>query len=205
MSLKFYYAPMSTASVTALVLEELEVPHERILVTVGEGTRKPEFLKINPNGKVPVIEHDGTVIFESSAITMYLGEVYGVDKKLYPASGPSRGEAMMWIGWANVTLGEAAGRWLRNTNDNVPEDLRNAKVGQAAREDIDNCLRILDGALASRAYLVGDFTLADAHIRAFVDWLEFTGIDMAPFKNLRAWADRCAQRPAFQRLRARES
>ena len=202
MSFTFYYAPMSTASVTALVVEELDVPHERVLVTVGEGTREPKFLEINPNGRVPVVVHQGVVIFESCAITMYLGEVFGVDKKLYPPPGPARGEVMKWIAWANVTLGEAVGRWLRNTSDGVPEDLRNAKAGQVARTDIDSSLRIMDGALASRPYLGGDFTLADAHIRSLIDWLEYNGIDLAPFTNLRSWADRTAQRPAFQRLRA---
>lgn len=202
MSFTFYYAPMSTASVTALVVEELDVPHERILVTVGEGTREPKFLAINPNGKVPVVVHEGATIFESSAITMYLGEVFGVEKNLYPPPGPARGEAMKWIAWANVTLGDAIGRWLRNTSEQVPADLRNAKAGQAARADIDGSLRILDGALADRRYLVGEFTLADAHLRSFIDWVEFNGIDLSPFTNLRAWADRCAERPAFQRLRA---
>ena len=70
-------------------------------------TKKPEFLKLNPNGKVPVIVHDGTSIWESAAITMYLGEVFGVDAKLYPAPGPKRGAAMKWIVWGNVSLGEA--------------------------------------------------------------------------------------------------
>ena len=202
MSFTFYYAPMSTASVTALVVEELGVPHERVQVTLKEDTKTPEFLKINPNGRVPVIVHEGTAIFESSAITMYLGEVFGTNKGLYPPPGPQRGEAMKWIAWANVTLGEAIGRWLRNTMDSVPEDQRSSAAGRVARSDMDDCLRILDGAVRDRPYLVGEFTLADAHVRSFIDWLTFSGISLDAFTHLSAWADRCAERPAFQRLRA---
>lgn len=111
MSLTFYYAPMSTASVTEGVLAELGVPCERVKLDIGAGdTRKPHFLEVNPNGRVPAIVHDGTPIWESAAITMYLGETFGEDAGLYPAPGPKRGEAMKWITWGNVALAEAGGR-----------------------------------------------------------------------------------------------
>ena len=123
MSLTFYYSPMSTASITSLVLEELGVPCEKIKLDIKKGeTRTPEFLRLNPNGKIPLVVHDGTSIWESAAITMYLGEVFGVGKNLYPAPGPKRGEAMKWITWANVTLGDAVGRWLRNTSEWTPAE-----------------------------------------------------------------------------------
>src|SRR5579863_736671 len=130
MSLIFYGAPMSTASITELVLAELGVPHERVAVDIkAGGTKKPEFMKLNPNAKVPTIVHDGTAIWESAAITMYLGETFGVEKKLYPAPGPKRGEAMKWIVWTHVTLGEAVYRYARNTQNWVPAEQQNAKAG----------------------------------------------------------------------------
>src|SRR5262245_49722860 len=135
MSLVFYYAPMSTASITQLVLEELGIPCEKVKLDLQKGdTKKPEFVKLNPNAKVPVIVHDGTVIFESSAITMYLGETFGVDKKLYPAPGPKRGEAMKWIAWAAVSLGDAVGRWTRNTREWYPAEQHNAKAAEVAKK-----------------------------------------------------------------------
>src|ERR1043165_2347013 len=101
MSLAFYYSQMSTAVITNLVLEELGVPCEKIQLDLRKGeTHTAEFLKLNPNGKVPLIVHDGTPIWESAAITMYLGEMFGVEKNLYPAPGPKRGEAMKWVTWA---------------------------------------------------------------------------------------------------------
>jgi glutathione S-transferase len=111
MSLTFYFAPMSTASITEAVLAELAIPFDLVTLNISIGdTKKPEFLKVNPNGRVPAIVHEGVAIWESSAITMYLGEVFGVDANLYPAAGPKRGEAMKWIAWGNVTLAEPASR-----------------------------------------------------------------------------------------------
>jgi glutathione S-transferase len=203
MSLTFYYAPMSTASVTSLVLAELDIPHERVRVDITNGgTKTPEFLQLNPNGKVPVIVHDGTVIFESCAITMYLGETFGVAKKVYPEPGPRRGEAMKWIAWANVTFGEAIGRWARNTKEWVPAEQRNQRVGELARKDIDGGLRILDAALEGRSFLAGDYTLADAHLRSFFDWASYLSIDLSSYQHLQAWAGRCAERPGYQKLMA---
>lgn len=203
MSLIFYHSPMSTATVTALVLEELAVPCEKVKLDIKKGeTKKPDYLKLNPNGKVPCIIHDGTAIWESSAITMYLGETFGVQKNLYPAPGPQRGEAMKWIAWANVTLGEAVGRWARNTMEGVPAEQRNAKAGEAAKADIQGCLRIVDQSLEGRQFLVGEYTLADTHVNAFMDWLRHMKIDLAPYKNLNAWGQRCCARPAYAKVMA---
>jgi glutathione S-transferase len=203
MSLTFYYAPMSTAGITDLVLEELGVPCERIKVDIREGgTRKPEFLRLNPNGKVPLIVHEGTPIWESAAITMYLGEVFGVERNLYPAAGPQRGEAMKWIVWTNVTCGDAVFRFMRNTSEWTPAEQHNAKAAEAARADILNCLRIADEALAERKFLVGSYTLADAHMNSFVDWLRHMQTDLSAYGHLNAWSDRCKARPAYARAQA---
>ncbi len=203
MSLVFYHSPMSTASITEVVLAELEVPHEVVVLDIRAGdTKKPEFLKINPNGKVPVIVHDGTVIWESSAITMYLGETFGVEKGLYPAAGPLRGEAMKWIAWGGVTLAQAVVRWTHNTMDWVPEDQRNAKIGEIGKTEVLNCLRILDDALEGKEFICGTYSLADAHLNSFIDWLRMMKVDMSAFTRLNAWGERCSARPAYVRLMA---
>jgi glutathione S-transferase len=201
MSLAFYYSPMSTAVITDLVLEELGVPCEKVKLDLKKGeTRSPEFLRLNPNGKVPVVVHDGTPIWESAAITMYLGEVFGVEKGLYPAPGPKRGEAMKWITWANVSLGEAVSRWMRNTAEWTPAEQRNAKAAEAARADTQNCLRILNEALEGKQFLMGGYTLADTHLNSLTDWLRFMKMDLSPYAHLNAWSQRCAARPAYVRV-----
>ncbi len=144
--------------------------------------------------------HDGTVLWESAAITMHLGETFGVERKLYPPPGAKRAEAMKWIVWANVTLGEAVGRWTRNTSDYYPEEQRNAKAGDVAKADMEKCLAILNGDLEGKAFLTGEYTLADTHVNSLLDWLRFMKVDMAPYPNVVAWGQRCAAAP-----RTRES
>jgi glutathione S-transferase len=198
MSLTFYYAPMSTATLTEAVLAELDVPCERVKVDLKAGdTHKPEFLKLNPNGVVPLIVHDGTPIWESAAITMYLGEVFGVDAKLYPELGPKRGEAMKWIAWGNVTLGEAASR-LASTFSPGAEGA--AQKAEKAKADLAVRLKVLDGALEGKSFLLGDYSLADTHLHGFCSWLGMMQFDLKPFTHVKEWLKRCNQRPALANL-----
>jgi len=203
MSLKFYHAPMSTAVITHLVLEELGVSYEAIQLDLKSGdTKKPEFLELNPNGKVPVIVHDGTVLWESAAITMYLGEIFGVEKKLYPAPGPQRGELMKWITWSNVTLGEAVARFARNVQDWVPIEQRNARAGEVAKQELNACLGVLDRALERKPFLGDNYSLADTHLNSIVDWIRFMKIDLSSYTNLEVWSKRCQDRPAYSKVMA---
>ncbi len=202
MSLTFYYAPMSTASMTDVVIHELGVPCERVKLDLkgGDG-KKPEFLKVNPNAKVPAIVHEGTAIFESAAITLYLGEAFGVEKGLFPAPGPKRGEAMKWIVWSNVSLGDAVRRFTWNTMPwTGPADEKNEKAGERAKGDIAAHLKILDDALAGKEYLLGTYTLVDTHLHAFTDWIRSMHFDFAPYTNVAAWSQRCGARPAYQKV-----
>lgn len=204
MSLIFYYSPMSTAMITDVVLEELGMPCERVTIELNKGqTHTPEYLRLNPNGKVPLLVHDGTPICESAAITLYLGEIFGVAKGLYPAPGTERGAAMKWVVWANVTLAEAAGRWMRNTSEYYPVEQHNAKAAEAAKVDMRGCLHILDAALAGKPFLLGDYTLADAHVNSVIRWLRFMEFDFSTYGNLNAWSQRCTARPAHERAMAR--
>lgn len=206
MSLVFYSAPMSTAGVTELVLAELDVPFERVRVDLKKGdAKKPEFLRLNPNARVPLIVHDGTPIWESAAITIYLGETFGVKKGLWPEAGPRRGEAMKWVVWGNVTLVEAVGRWARNALGWSPPDEQNAKAGESGKRDLHGGLRVLDQSLEGKQFLCGEVTLADAHLGSIIQWFGHLGVDFAPYPHLRAWSERYNARPANARAMAAES
>ena len=198
MSLTFYYAPHSSASPVHWTLEELGVPYEKVQLDYRAGDlKKPEFLKLNPNAKVPVLVHDGVAIFESAAIQLYLGELFGVAKGLYPAPGPKRGEVMKWIVWTNVTLGEAMSRLGRNVGQWAPEDERNAKAGATAKADIMGLLQVVENTLQGRPYLTGEtFTLADLHLASWIDYVRMMQIDLTPYPTLVAWCSRCTSRPA---------
>lgn len=200
MTLVFHLAPMSTAVTTHWVLEELGVPYEKVQLDLAAGdARKPAHLALNPNGKVPVIVHDDVPIFESAAISIYLGETFGVERKLFPAPGPRRGPAMSWIVWANVSLGEAWARVLHNSSPRIPAERHNAKALEAARADTDALLTVLDGALANSRYLLGaEFSIVDAHVASWTAYIAMLGHSLARHGRVEAWNARCTARPAFQ-------
>src|SRR4051812_47245200 len=155
MSLKFYYTPMSSATRIHWALEELGVSYDKIKVDLAAGDqRKPEYLALNPNGKVPLLVVDDAPIFESLAIVLYLGETYGVEKGLFPELGPARAEAFKWLAWAGVTLTDALTRVIRNSSDRFPEEQRNAKAGEQAKKDLADLWAMLDRELEGKEYLV---------------------------------------------------
>jgi glutathione S-transferase len=198
MGIVFYYTPMSSATRVHWALEELGLPYDKLKLdlTVGD-QRKPEFLKINPNGKVPTLVIDGQPLFESLAILIYLGETYGVDKGLFPPSGPQRLPALQWMAWGSVSFSEAVTRYMRNTSDRWPTEQRSAGAAEAARTEIYAMLKVLDAALEGRSFILGGFSIADCAIATMVAFAGRIGLDLSPYANVSAWVGRCVSRPAF--------
>jgi glutathione S-transferase len=200
MSLVFHYAPQSSAVTVHWALAELGVPCERVRVDLKAGaTRTPEFLKLNPNGKVPLLVHDGVPVFESAAIIIHLGEAFGVEKKLFPAPGLQRAEALKWLVWTNVSLGGALRVWFHATAGVAEEARPAAAAGAAAKAEVEQHLGVLDEALRGRTWLVGEaFSLVDVHVLGWTAWVGMCGFDLARFANVDAWVKRGASRPAFR-------
>jgi glutathione S-transferase len=204
MPLIYYYAPMSTAVRTTWAIEELGVPCERVKLDFRKKETKTEaFLKLNPNGVVPLLVVDGVPIFESTAILLYLGETYGVDKGLYPPPGLKRAETLKWVIWANVGFFDPMNRWARNTASYIPAEQHNAKAAEVASRDLGAVMQILEDALAGKSYLMDDkFSLADLAVSSYLGWLMFMGYDYGSFKNVAAWGKSCLGRPAAERTNA---
>jgi glutathione S-transferase len=210
MSLVFYGAPMSTASITEAVLAELDVPHERRMLEIGpHGTQSAEFLKVNPNGRVPAIVHDGTALWESAAITLYLGECFGVERGLFPAPGAGRGRAMSWVVWSNVALAEAGSRLASAMPqggdggvqpDSIDHSEEDAAAEARARADIGKLLGVLEGGLGSQDFLLGGYSLVDTHVSSIVGWLAMMAVSVEPYPAIAAWMGRCWSRPALARM-----
>lgn len=201
MSLVFYYAPMSTAVTVHWALEELGIPYERVDIDLAARDQdEPGYLALNPNGKVPLVVHDGVPIFESAAIMIHLGETFGVARNLFPPPGLERAEALKWLVWANASLGVAVARFLGNTSERVPADQRNAKAAEVARADVEKHLGILDAELANKTFLVGErFSLVDVHLASYVGWIAMIGFSLERWRNLHAWLHRAAERPGHAR------
>ena len=199
MSLIFYYAPQSSAVTVHWALEELGVPYEKVKIDLqARDQDKPAFKALNPNGKVPVLVHDGTPVFESAAIIIHLGETFGVEKKMYPPPGARRAEALKWLVWCNVSVGEALSRHMHNSSERIPAERHNAKAAEVAKVDVEKHLAILDEALTGKTWLVGDsFSLVDVHVAGWAAYVGMCGFDTKRWANLDAWTKRCTARPGF--------
>jgi glutathione S-transferase len=206
MAITFYYSPMSNATRVHWSLEELGIAYEKVKLDLRAGDqKKPEFLALNPNGKVPTLVIDGTPMFESVAIQIALGERYGVEKGLWPALGsPEHLMALTWLIWGQVTLGASLMRYMANTSDYIPKELHHPKQAEVALADTNTQLGMLNGRLSDRDYVTGDrFTLADLDLASVLGWgLHVAKIDLAAFPKVADWLGRSSKRPANSRVMA---
>jgi glutathione S-transferase len=203
MGIVLYYTPMSSATKVQWALEELGIPYDKVKIDLSKGEhRQPQFLALNPNGKVPCMVVDGQPVFESLAMLLYLGETFGVDKGLFPAPGAQRLEAFKWMAWGSVSLAEASLRLMRNTSG--PPDQRSAGAATAARTEITDLVHVLDTSIAGRQFVLGDkFSLVDCALGTMI-WVlgQRLHVDLAPYANVGAWTARIMDRPALARAMA---
>ena len=192
-----YWHPMSSATPVACALAELGVPHERVKIDITTGEqRRPDYLALNPNGKVPTITVDGAPMFEALAIELWLGQTYGVQSGLWPAEGtPERLLAMAWSTWAYVTYGAQVFRLQTAKDMGTPGDAH----GTAAHKALDELLTVLDGRLSNKPWWLGEaYTLADLIVASVIGYSVYLGapVDQHPITN--AWLQKVQARPAMQ-------
>ncbi|ORY20305.1 glutathione S-transferase [Rhizoclosmatium globosum] len=201
MTLMFYYMPYSTAGTTHDVLAALGVEHEVKELSIANGdTESPAFLAVNPNGRVPVIVHNGTPIWESAAITIYLGEVFGTKAGLYPEPGPQRGQAMSWLVWSSTTLSLAAGTYFGHlpsapetkSKESIPVGERSPFEAARSLKKLHKALHVLDDALAKHPFIIGkSFSLVDVHVKSFIEWVRMLSVDFTQYGNIATWLQAC--------------
>jgi glutathione S-transferase len=197
MSITFYYNPMSSASRIHLSLDELGIPYEKVLIDLqAKDQKKPEFLALNPNGKVPTIVIDGQPMFESIAIQIYLGERFGVERGLWPALGSREHmQALTWLCWHQVSLAMPLFTYLHQVS--APAEQRNHPQLEANLAEVHQMLAILDARLGERGNIVHDkWTLVDTDAASTVGWgLQTAKIDANRYPHLNAWLGRFEARP----------
>ena len=190
-----------TRSLRALwSLRELGVDFdfERVNLLAGDHQR-PEFLRLNPAGKVPVLVDGDLVISESAAIVLYLAEKYP-EKKLLPADLRMRAQVYRWVMFAMTELEQPLWRITRHTVL-LPEDKRLPQDVALAREDFTRMAAVFEQHMAGRSFIVGDaITAADCVTAYLMDWANEQGLlDGKP--NMQAYLKRMYDRPtAAQRI-----
>lgn len=180
--------------------EELGLAYEAIDAGGAFGVvDTPEYRAMNPNGRVPVIEDDGFVLWESNTIVRYLLAKHAPDSAWYPADAQARATADKWMDW---TTSSFAGPFrtvfwgvLR-----TPAEKQDWKAINAAIKECDELLNMADHVLISQPYLSGnDIGMGDIPLGSFIyAWFEMP-IERAPQPHLQAWYERLKQRVAYQK------
>jgi len=196
--LRIHGSPRSRAIRTLWMVGELGLDYAHNDVAPrSPGTRTPEFLALNPNGRVPVIEDDGFVLAESMAINLYLARKHG---KLYPSGAHNEALAWQWSFWETDRLDRQIVAYANHTMA-LPEAQRDPALAKAAWNEMVPALDVPDIALAKAPWLAGeDFTVADLNVASAL----YRGLflDLGRWPAVTAWLHKCWDRPAAKRARA---
>ena len=192
--LKIYGIARTRAFRALWMAMELGIDYEHDPVEIGDaGARTPEFLAINPNGRLPVIVDDGFVLFESLAITLYLAKKHSPGR-LYPGTLEGEARAWQWSLWAVTEVDRGVNIWSLHAVRLPPEEQDLAKRAEALKVLVAP-FKVLDAAVSQQPYLLGDdFTVADLNVAAVIS--RAVDMDLGAVPNLQAWLMRCLQRPA---------
>lgn len=192
--MKLYYSPGACSLSPHIVLHEAGLAYEPVLAStkthkLPDGT---DFYSINPLGYVPVLElDDGTRLRECQAIVQYLAD-QAPQKNLAPAPGTlPRYRLQEWLSFISSEVHKGFSPLFA---PNTPDDYK-----PLVKERLLGRLQWIDGELAGKQYLMGEqFSVADAYLFTVSNWAQYVGLDFSQLKNLTAYRERIAARPAVQ-------
>jgi glutathione S-transferase len=198
--LRIYGIARTRAFRALWIAKELGLDYEHIPLEIGEaGARRPEYLAINPNGRLPAIDDNGFVLWESLAITLYLAKKHSTGT-LYPATLEGEAKAWQWSLWSVQEVDRGVNIWSLHAVRLPPED-RDPQRRAEALKVIEAPFKVLDRELAGRPYLLGDeFTVADLNVSAVIS--RAIDMDLSATPRIGDWLRRCLERPAAREARA---
>ncbi len=205
--LQLYSLPTPNGVKVSIMLEEIGLAYEPHRIDIGANeTWTPEFLSLNPNGKIPaIVDPNGPGgkplgLFESGAILVYLAEKSG---KLIPADPAGRYETMQWVFFQMAAIGPMFGQvgFFHKFAGREYEDKRPLK---RYADESKRLLGVIETRLAGRDWIMGEYSIADISMLGWVrNLVGFYGagdlVDYGAFKRVPAWLERGLQRPAVQR------
>jgi len=199
-ALKLYDAvPSSNSDRVKIALHEKGLPYTRVtLVLANKDQKRPEFLTLNPYGKVPVIDDGGHVLFESCIINEYLDEKYP-NPPLMPQDAYLRGRGRVLIDYALNYMHEPY--WALRGEMLKPAGKRDEMIISEKHRSLRDLLQYLESALADQPYFLGDLTLTDIAIVPRALRMEAYGALPAPsLPRLNAWLERMKSRPSVRAI-----
>ncbi len=191
-----YTSPTPNGRKISIMLEEIGLTYTVQYISLMEQDQKrPEFLAMNPNGRIPVIvdrDNDDFVVFESGAIMIYLAEKTG---QLLPREEKARSRVIQWLMFQMGGLGPMMGQanvFFRYHPEKIP-----AAIDRYQHESL-RLLTVLDGQLNGRDYLCDDYSIADIANWCWAVTHEWSGVDISGLDNLQAWLERLSGRKAVE-------
>ena len=194
--LVFFHYPLSRARIVHWMLEEIGAPYTVKLVNMEKGEHKrPDFLAINPMGKLPAIQHGGTVVTEAAAICAYLADAFPAANLAPPPSSPERGTYYRWMFFGAGCVEPATIDRMFNR----PQIEKPSALGYGSYEDT---MHALEKALISGTFILGErFSAADVYVGSQIMW----GVRMKaiePRAAFQKYIGILMERPAFTRVLA---
>jgi len=192
--LRIYGIARTRAFRALWIAKELGLDYEHLPIEIGDaGARSPEFLRLNPNGRLPFIDDGGFALFESLAITLYLAKKYS-SGKLYPVALEDEARAWQWSFWAIAEVDRGVNIWSLHAV-RLPQAERDAVKREEALKVLSSPFKVLDAAVSRQLYLLGqEFTVADLNVAAVIS--RAIDMDLTAVPNLKAWLTHCLERPA---------
>jgi glutathione S-transferase len=198
--LKLYDSPECPfCQKTRIVLAEKDLSYEIVPVDLQAGEQKrPDFLKLNPFGKVPVLLDDEVIVYDSTIINEYLEDEYP-HPQLMPSDSAARARVRTFEDYADNAFIPLTGTIMRELRK--PEGERDQEKLTTSRQQVSRMLAVIDGSLAGRNWLVGNFSLADVAFAPRVVILPALGVTLDPeWRNVASWIQRLNQRASVHDL-----
>jgi glutathione S-transferase len=203
--LTLYYSPGACSMASHITLEETGASYEAKPILLAKGEHKTEaYLKINPRGKVPALDIDGTVLTENTAILSYLARRFP-EKRLMPADLLGEAHCIATMAWLSNTVHPCFTHIMRPERFTAEESAQ-AGVKEAGRQSFWACLQEIDRLLKGKQWMAGaQFTVCDPYTLVFYSWgsrIELSVKDLAAYT---AFKDRMLSRPAVRKVLEREN
>jgi GSH-dependent disulfide-bond oxidoreductase len=193
MAITLYTAATPNGWKISIALEEMGLPYEvRVIDFTTEEQKAAWYVALNPNGRIPTLDDDGFVVFESGAILIYLAEKTG---KFLPQDVHGRSRVIQWLMFQMGGIGPMMGQanvFFRY----FPEKIQPA-IDRYQRE-VTRLFGVLDRQLASHEYIAGEYSIADMALWPWVSGYDWSGVSVAGFTNLQRWLALVGARPAVQ-------
>ncbi len=202
---RLYYSPAACSLAVHIVLEELGAAYElsRVLVPAGEATQ-PEYLAVNPKGRVPALAFDDVLLTEVPAVLSYLA-LRHPDPALLPADPLAHARTLEWLAWLASEVHPAFGQIWRPGRSVTSADLQ-GDVQARGRENVEARFAEIEARLSAAPgfAVAGTYTIADPYLFVFFQWGRMERFDMARYPTFAAHAASVAARPAAQRALMQE-